>query len=347
VPIILVRLWRSLSSRMRRGGWRLPLLIIGLAFVTSWVALALLEPDNKLVEPQNFFWWFIVTSSTVGYGDFFPVTGWGHVVGVYVIVSGIVSLTMLFTHLAAVVQTAKSKRMKGAIMTTCQGHIVVLGYYPDRTDGIIAQLALDDDRPIVLCASGEQASAHPLADQPQVQFVRGDLTSDDVLRRAGVNRARTVLVDLPSDDQALAVVVAVKAIAPQVHVVVGLQDLTRQRLFQLLSGSVECAQWHLPLLLCEAVSSPGLSQVYTDLLSSDGGANTYSLDLPTVPSGLTVGACQRWLGEHHNVTVLAVRDGEQQQVNPPWQTSLRAGMTLYYVATRPLRLTELEPLLRP
>lgn len=38
-------------------------------------------PDNAITRPQNYWWYFVVTAATVGYGDFFPTTVLGHAVG--------------------------------------------------------------------------------------------------------------------------------------------------------------------------------------------------------------------------------------------------------------------------
>ena len=94
----LTRVTRLLGSRLL--GWRLPLAVIVIVFLTSWLAMWLVEPsDNDIAAPGNYWWYFVVTAATVGYGDFFPVSAGGHVVGTYVIVGGIVTLTLLFRRL--------------------------------------------------------------------------------------------------------------------------------------------------------------------------------------------------------------------------------------------------------
>jgi voltage-gated potassium channel len=59
--------------------------------------MALVEPaTTRSPGPANYWWYFVVTAATVGYGDFFP-TAPAALVGAYVIVGGIVTLTLLFT----------------------------------------------------------------------------------------------------------------------------------------------------------------------------------------------------------------------------------------------------------
>lgn len=174
-----------------------------------------------------------------------------------------------------------------------------------------------------------------------MSFVRGDLTNVDVMTRAGVARARTVVVDGRDDNETLAIVVAVDHTNPGVHVVAALRDLDRRENLRYVSPRIACVQWHMPSLITEEASDPGLTEVYSDLMSSGGHGNTYSLQLPNGHRFATFGDCQVHLGQNFGATALAVRDGDGLTVSPPWDRPVEAGTTLYYVGTRRIRSQEL------
>ena len=335
----LTRLARLVGSRLL--GWRLPLAVLVFVFLTSWLAMWLVEPaDNDIAAPANYWWYFVVTSATVGYGDFFPVSTGGHLVGSYVIVGGIVTLTLLFTRLAERLQTARGKRLRGVVGLDLADHVVVLGYTAGRTERILAELAVEPGARIALCA-WDDVPQNPVPEQPAVSFVRGDLAHVDVMTRAAVARARTVVIDGRDDNETLAIAVAVQHANPGVHTVAALRDLGRRENLRYVDPGIACVQWHMPTLITEEASDPGLTEVYTDLMSAGGHGNTYSLRLPAGHRFATFGACQVHLGETFGATALAVRDEQGLTVSPPWDRPITAGTTLYYVATRRIASEEL------
>ena len=335
----VTRLTRLLVGRLQ--GWWLPLVVIVLVFLTSWLAMALVEPpDNDIAAPGNYWWYFVVTAATVGYGDLFPVSPAGRLVGMYVIVGGIVTLTLLFTRLAEYLQSVRGKRLRGVVGLDLADHVVVLGYTPGRTERILAELAVEPGTRIALCAWDDVAQ-NPVPEQPAASFVRGDLTHVDVMTRAGVARARTVVIDGRDDNETLAIAVAVEHTNPGVHTVAALRDLGRRENLRYVNPGIACVQWHMPNLITEEASDPGLTEVYSDLMSSGGHGNTYSLQLPAGHPFATFGECQVHLGETFGATALAVRDADGLTVSPRWDRPVSAGTTLYYVATRRIGAREL------
>ena len=330
MPTFLHRMSQYVRSRLT--GWRRPLAIVLLVFPTSWLAMWLVEPaGNEVVEPANYWWYFVVTSATVGYGDFFPVSAAGHVVGAYVIVGGIVTLTLLFTQMAEYIQSVRGKRMRGAVQLDLAGHVVILGYTPGRTEKIVSELTTEDRLRIVLCAWDEVAH-NPFPDEAAVQFVRGDLTKVDVMTRACVRRARTALIDGRDDNETLAIAVAVDHEKPDIHMIAALRDLDRREQLGYVNPRVQCVQWHMPSLLAEEVTDPGITEVYKDLMSASGHGNTYSLKVPDSFPHATFGDCQVHFGRAFAATLLALRRGDELLVSPSWDQSLDAGTVLYYLA---------------
>ncbi|MPY80557.1 MAG: ion transporter [Actinophytocola sp.] len=312
--------------------WATPVVVSVFVFVTAWPLMVLTEgQDNPLVDPANYWWWFVVTAATVGYGDLYPETAGGHVVGTYVIVGGIATLTTIFTKLATILETARGRHMQGAITISATGHVVLLGYTPGRTERIADEVRADRGEELVLCAWSDTTS-HPMPDR-DVAFVRGDLTDADVLRRAGTHRASAVLVDVRDDNEALAVTLTVRRVQPDAPVVVALRDMARAEQIGYIDERISCVQWHTPRMVTEELESPGITEVYAELLTH-GGTNTYSVTLPESAGAMRVGDCQRIIGEQYGATVLAARSDGELLVNPGWDDELAPGATLYYMAAQ-------------
>ena len=340
MPTLVRRL--TLYVRGRLTGWRLTLVIVAFVFLSSCLAMSLVEPDdNQITDPANYWWYFVVTAATVGYGDFFPASTAGHVVGVYVIVGGIVTLTLLFTQLADYIQSIKGKRMRGIVELDVSDHVVVLGYLPGRTERIISELTVEDRLRVVLCA-WEEVAENPMPESPAVAFVRGDLTNADVMRRACVDRARTALIDGRDDNETLAIAVAVDHSKPDIHMVAALRDLGRREHMGYVNPRVQCVQWHMPFLLTDEAIDPGITEVYNNMMSAGGHGNTYSVALPSGYPHTTFGDCQEHFGRTFRATLLALRDGDRLAMNPEWDHPIGENATLYYIADRRIDSSRLQ-----
>ena len=59
------------------------------------------SPDANITTGGDALWWAIVTITTVGYGDFYPVTSLGRVTGVFVMFAGVGIIGALASILAS------------------------------------------------------------------------------------------------------------------------------------------------------------------------------------------------------------------------------------------------------
>jgi voltage-gated potassium channel len=331
VPLLL-RLSRILRARLT--GWRLPLLVAVFVFLSSWLAMALAEPSGSdITAARNYWWYFIVTAATVGYGDLFPDLDRGPV-------RRRVRHRRRHRHADAAVHAAGRLRLQPQGQADARRHRRrprrprrAARLHRRAHERILRELTSEGRLQIVLCAFEDDVAENPVPEQHAVHFVRGDLTRADVMARAAVARARTAVVDGRDDNETLAIAVAVAHAAPDIHLVAALRDLTRREQLSYVNRRVQCVQWHMPFLLTEEATDPGITQVYNDLMSSGGHGNTYSATLPAGFPHRTVGGCQEWLGRTFGATLLAVRDGSELVVSPPWDAALPAGTTVYYVAS--------------
>jgi voltage-gated potassium channel len=61
------------------------------------------SPDANITTGSNAIWWAVVTITTVGYGDYYPVTFMGRIIGVLVMVSGVGIIAALASVLTSII----------------------------------------------------------------------------------------------------------------------------------------------------------------------------------------------------------------------------------------------------
>ena len=77
----------------------------GLTWLASAVAFTMVEdvgPNGRLESFFDGLWWSLATITTVGYGDVFPVTGAGRIIGALTMVVGISVFAVVTARIAAV-----------------------------------------------------------------------------------------------------------------------------------------------------------------------------------------------------------------------------------------------------
>lgn len=93
------------------------LFTVFLVFIVVEVAGALIftaesvDPSSNIRTPGDAIWWGLVTITTVGYGDRFPVTGIGRIIGVFLLFAGIALFSVLTGFIANVFLAPRRRRL--------------------------------------------------------------------------------------------------------------------------------------------------------------------------------------------------------------------------------------------
>ncbi|QFR01516.1 two pore domain potassium channel family protein [Streptomyces phaeolivaceus] len=101
VELLLGRDGKGRPLHLQAAGAATAVLVV-VMLLGSWAVIVAEHgaPRANLTSYPKALWWSVETATTVGYGDFFPVTLWGRVVGAVVMVVGITTYGMVTAALA-------------------------------------------------------------------------------------------------------------------------------------------------------------------------------------------------------------------------------------------------------
>jgi voltage-gated potassium channel len=282
--------------------------------------------DQRGLSLLDSIYYATVTLSTTGYGDITPVTASARIVNILVITPLRIAflLILIGTTLEALTARSQEEFRIRRWRSRVRQHVVVCGYGTKGRSAIralqatgtpIEQIVVVDPDP----AAVEEATAAGLT------AVAGDAGRTDVLTRAAVQRARSVIVATNRDDAAALVTLTVRQLNPGVPITVSVrEEENAQLLRQSGANTVITTSATSGRLMGLSTSSPGVVSVVEDLLTSGTG-----LDLTQRPVATgEVGLPPRQL---RDVVLSVTRGGRSLRFDDPLIGTLESGDVLVVV----------------
>ena len=267
---------------------------IFLVMILGGLVLRMLE-IGKITEGEAPFWWAIVTMTTVGYGDFTPKTLEGRMFAVFVMFAGI-SLTAMFTAIISSIFVAKRIREeKGLEKVNIKNHIILCGWNrnADKIIDSIQYLAEAPRKNIVLINDLDEEEIARLKTRYRkirLHFVVGDFTSEQVLEKANLEAAETVII-IPSDindsiqnpdDKTILAALTIKGLEPNIRLIAYLHD--RENLTHIKRANADevvISDDFGAYMLASHVMNPGIPQTVNRLLDNVSKNRFKRVDIPS------------------------------------------------------------------
>lgn len=194
-----------------------------MALITVWAIGAV---GFKVIEGGDWTWMdaaymAVITMSTVGFEEVRPLSETGRLFSMAIIVTGVGAFAYVFATLGEQLisgQLVSNLRQRGteAMMRRMRGHHIVVGY-GDTGAVVAAELnAVQKERVVVVDADGEKIRN---ASEDGFVGIHGDGGQDEVLIKAGITRARSLICTVAPDSAALMTVLSAHVIAPDVEIV--------------------------------------------------------------------------------------------------------------------------------
>ena len=251
--------------------------------------------SGSITEKESPFWWAIVTMTTVGYGDFSPSTPEGRLFAVFIMFAGIALVSLLTASISSIYVAKRIREDKGLEKVNFSGHIVLCGWNENAESIIdsLRNLSEKNSLHLILVNEIHEDIVNHLRNKYKdidLYFVAGDFTSEEILKRASIEEAHTVII-IPNiddekigspDEKTIFATLTIKSMSSTVRVVAYLTH--RENLTHIRRANVDevvLSDDFGAYMLASHVMDPGIPQTTKGLLNASSDERLRRVDIPS------------------------------------------------------------------
>jgi voltage-gated potassium channel len=283
-------------------------------------------PEHPDLQWSDAFWWTAVTMTTVGYGDLFPTTFWGRMlVGFPTMLLGVGILGYVLSLVATAMFESKAMEMKGMKKLSETGHIIICNFVNlDKIMELVRELRRDSsthDRALVLIDDRLDeipAELHAAG----LLFVKGDVTSEETLRRADLSECHAVIIQADSNDpensdnRNLKIALTIEHLCSEVYTVVECINPENEIYFKRIQcDSVVCITALAGRMLIQELQDPGVGSIVEELTSNEHGKQFYVQGVAGFAGDYA--ALSETYSDNDQSVLLGIRRDHENHILPP------------------------------
>ncbi|KPM97445.1 hypothetical protein AOG25_13285 [Vibrio alginolyticus] len=305
----------------------------------------------------NFFYYEIVTISTVGYGDYSPETDIGKLfTSFYHIPFGLVIFSLLISKLIETAFKRADDINKGYIsmsdqLASSESHVLIFGSTSHTAD--LFEHIKNEDSDIELVLVSDIVDETKRSDLPKHHYVNvKDFADPTTIERTALLKAKHVIIDTGSDEKNLTIALLVQREITthelELRAIVYFDKKSTEHLVEASCPNIESITMQKNALLSREVLTPGSTKIMEEINSKElGTVSQYSASLKIkCPTAIDYsaqffrewGQIKQTLESNYEITLIAYKehDGKTPVVNPQHRSKLTHGCTLFYLASKPV-----------
>ncbi len=276
------------------------------------------------------FYMTVITLSTIGYQEVRPLSYAGRVFTIFLVFIGVGVVAYVINNGIRVVLEGEIQKSFGRMklekrLNALKDHFIVCGY--GRMGQIICKELKAHGVPFVVI---EKEPLELDADE-ETLFLFGDATRDELLKKAGIERARGLISVLSTDAQNLFVVLSARELNPDLFIVARAgEEGSEQKLLRAGADRV-VSPYHIGgLRIAHTVLKPAVVD-FLEFATRSGNIELQMEEIDVQEGSALAGKTihESGIGRNLGVIIVAIKRQEgDMKFNPVHNTKIRAGDTL-------------------
>ena len=297
--------------------WKL-IVIFLVVFLLSSVSFFVFEYEEPSERDEDYsglddfadsFWYSIVTLSTVGYGDRYPVTTQGKIASFFLIVFTFTFLGAMIGSITDAFNEARKREMLGMDGTDFTGHVVICGWTNIGKVTLDELIATEQKTVVITDDEDEITKIRDAGDKKYLYTVFGDYKNPKVLKRANIDEAKTIVIATDDDTESLIISLTVKDINPDARMIVSINnDELKNTLYSAGVTYVSSPTEMAGRMVASAAFEPEVARFVEDITTSTSGYDVqqYVISPTSFANGMSVAKFQKKMQEMDGPLLVAV-----------------------------------------
>jgi len=284
--------------------WKLIVLFMVVFFLSSvcFYAFEYEDPadrDDDYSGPDDLadsFWYSIVTLSTVGYGDRYPVTTEGKFASFFLIVFTFTFLGAMIGSVTDAFNEAGKREMLGMDGTDFSDHVVICGWTNIGKVALDELMATKQKTVVITDDEDEITKIRDAGDEKYLYPVFGDYKNEKVLKRANINNAKTIVIATDDDTESLIISLTVKDMNTDARMIVSIKnDELKNTLYSAGVTYVSSPSEMAGRMVASAAFEPEVARFVEDITTSTSGYDVqqYMISPSSYANGMSVEEFQK------------------------------------------------------
>lgn len=281
----------------------------------------------------------IITMGTVGFREVHPLSEVGMWFTIVLIILSIGIYAFAFSVLSKyfienVISNLKFSTKVEKKISKLRDHVIVVGYGRNGSQAVEELLA--HDIPVVVIDNRPKVLRYVLENE-KILYVQGDATEDNILSKAGVDRARALITAMASDSDNLFVVITAREMNPKLKIISRASALSNDKKLKLAGATnVIMPDKVGGQKMAKLVVQPDIHEFIENImLQRTGNVKLYEISCASMKNSPkhTIGAMR--IRELTGVNILGLKNESGQYIlNPSPDTVLNPNIMLFVLGSR-------------